>query len=90
MRQVGTELYSSIKALTLTIASASLNNIDYLATSMELMAPPAKRGGGASGFGLNYDHETPLRAIDFGGADQGQRFDFSFHSHFFFSEHIFR
>ncbi|KAF8809842.1 SNF2 family DNA-dependent ATPase [Phlegmacium glaucopus] len=53
-------------------AAASLINSDYLATSME-SAPPARRGGGASGFGLNYDHETPLRAIDFGGPDQGQR-----------------
>ncbi|KAL0066241.1 hypothetical protein AAF712_006672 [Marasmius tenuissimus] len=29
--------------------------------------------GNTGGFSLNYDHETPIRSIDVGGADQAQR-----------------
>lgn len=53
-------------------------------------ARPARRGGGASGFNLNYDIETPLRAIDFGGPDHGQRSDFLSSHPLFLSEHVFQ
>lgn len=66
---------------TQAVTPALLNTTDYVGSSSQL-APPARRGGSASGFGLYYDQETPLRAIDYGGPDQGRRF-VCLHNHFF-------
>ncbi|KAG5644268.1 hypothetical protein DXG03_008753 [Asterophora parasitica] len=56
-------------------AASALNQINDAAfLSSPMRRTPARQGmPGAGGFRINYDYETPLRAIDLGGPDQAQR-----------------
>jgi len=49
----------------------SVNDANVLANAAFLGGSGS--GGGAGGFRLHYDVETPLRTIDVGGPDQEQR-----------------
>ncbi|KAK0450917.1 SNF2 family DNA-dependent ATPase [Armillaria borealis] len=64
------------EALAKQAASSSsqpMADAEFLSSSMG----PSRRsiGGGAGGFGLNYDDATPIRSIDVGGPDQQQKLD---------------
>ncbi|PBK96912.1 hypothetical protein ARMGADRAFT_989149 [Armillaria gallica] len=56
-----------------TSSSQPMADAEFLSNSMG----PSRRsiGGGAGGFGLNYDDATPIRSIDVGGPDQQQKLD---------------
>ncbi|KAF5376123.1 hypothetical protein D9615_007674 [Tricholomella constricta] len=51
-----------------------MNDAAFLSSPLGRSPPVARQSmPGAGGFRINYDYETPLRAIDLGGPDQEQR-----------------
>ncbi|KDR65835.1 hypothetical protein GALMADRAFT_131232 [Galerina marginata CBS 339.88] len=50
--------------------ASAANDVEFLASAID---SSRASGAGGGGFRLNYDQETPLRAIDVGGPDQDQR-----------------
>lgn len=46
---------------------------EQLAKGTPLVAGAPKANGSTGGFNLNYDVNTPVRAIDVGGPDQAQK-----------------
>ncbi|GLB44215.1 putative SNF2 family N-terminal domain [Lyophyllum shimeji] len=62
------------RATQLQGISEKMDEIDDLTVFARSLAPtPARSMPSAGGFRLNYDWQTPVRAIDLGGPDQEQR-----------------